>query len=82
VLTARHERACCAAHQAVENGFKGLNMALAYRPGAARGWFQACRCCCGVAGRSYRQPLQWQQQVERFRRANGARASDWDAKLL
>jgi hypothetical protein len=28
VLTARHERACCAAHQAVENGLKGLNMAL------------------------------------------------------
>jgi hypothetical protein len=68
----------------VENGLKGLNMALGLQAWArrGRGWLQACRCCCGVAGRSYRQPLQWQQLVERFRRANGARASDWDAKLL
>ena len=27
-------------------------------------------------------PLQWQQLAETFRRANGARASDWEAKLL
>lgn len=27
-------------------------------------------------------PLQLQQLAERFRRANGARASDWEAKLL
>ena len=27
-------------------------------------------------------PLQWQQLAEMFRRANGARASDWEAKLL
>jgi hypothetical protein len=37
VLTARHERACCAAHQAVENGLKGLNMALGLQAWARKG---------------------------------------------
>ena len=26
--------------------------------------------------------LQWQQVAESFRRANGARASDWEARLM
>jgi hypothetical protein len=37
VLTARHERAYCAAHQAVENGLKGLIMALGQQAWGRKG---------------------------------------------
>jgi REP element-mobilizing transposase RayT len=50
----------------------------------------AASCCNGMAAVAARAPaarelplpLQWQQLAERFRRANGARARNWEAKLL